>query len=104
MNRLAPRRRGPLRGLSRNHRMAAAGAKANTDFVNNAVLGPLKSKRTATIDRISTAISRAGAKADNLTSLATCTAQKAGNNNGGANNGGNNGGNSDDPNNLGILA
>ncbi|MER6162593.1 DUF1996 domain-containing protein [Streptomyces sp. NPDC001868] len=51
-------------------RQAQAG---DAGFVNNAILGPLKSKRTATIDRIGINIKRVGGKApQGLAQLATC--------------------------------
>jgi hypothetical protein len=66
-------------------------------FVQNAILGPLKDKRFATLDRIQIAIGRVAAKPTNLTALAACTAvnggavTNAGNAGGGnANAGGNN--------------
>jgi len=42
------------------------------NFVNNAILGPLKDKRVATINRIATAIGRTAAKPTGLDSLAPC--------------------------------
>ncbi|MFE7650055.1 hypothetical protein [Streptomyces phaeoluteigriseus] len=79
------------------------------NFVNNAILGPLKDKRVATVNRIATAIGRTAAKPQGLEALAPCTldgggvdvggvatpgataGQPAGNagNNGNAGNGGN---------------
>jgi hypothetical protein len=95
----------------------AANKQGGQNFVNNTVLGPLKNKRTATINRIVTAIDRVGRRPANLDPLATCTANaannggknnnggnNAGGNNGGANNGGKNSNGVNDPNNLGILA
>ncbi|MFF3658723.1 DUF1996 domain-containing protein [Streptomyces olivochromogenes] len=54
-------------------------AKAqDADFVQNAILGPLKEKRGAVIDRIKTDFKNAGAEAPNsLDDLATCTAVPA---------------------------
>ncbi|MFE2701352.1 DUF1996 domain-containing protein [Streptomyces mirabilis] len=54
-------------------------AKAqDADFVQNAILGPLKEKRGAVIDRIKTGFKNAGAEAPNsLDALATCTAVPA---------------------------
>ncbi|BBC37067.1 uncharacterized protein SGFS_083610 [Streptomyces graminofaciens] len=47
-------------------------------FVQNAILGPLQSKRTATIDRIAINIKRVGGTApNNLGQLAACTGQQA---------------------------
>jgi hypothetical protein len=82
-----------------NKRLAASNGQGGNDFINNVILGPLKTKRTATIDRIVTAIGRVAAKPQGLESLAACTVKAAstggsngGNNNGGNNNGGNNNG------------
>ncbi|MFI7300618.1 DUF1996 domain-containing protein [Streptomyces sp. NPDC050121] len=84
-------------------------AQANDPgFVQNAIVGPLKEKRGATIDRIRIDIQRVGGQFDNqLSQLAACTTQGANNtnagqaggqqqnggqNNGGQNNGGQNNG------------
>ncbi|WP_406435064.1 DUF1996 domain-containing protein [Streptomyces sp. NBC_00631] len=83
-------------------------AQANdASFVQNAITGPLKEKRAATIDRIRIDITRVGGTFDNaLSQLAACTTQAANqtnagqgnntggqnNNNGGQNNGGQNNG------------
>jgi F0F1-type ATP synthase membrane subunit b/b' len=48
------------------------------NFVNNAILGPLKDKRVATINRIATAIGRTAAKPTGLDSLAPCTLNASG--------------------------
>ncbi|MFC9288412.1 hypothetical protein, partial [Streptomyces sp. NPDC057052] len=76
------------------------------NFVQNAILGPLKDKRVATVNRIATAIGRTAAKPQGLDALAPCAldgaaaapGQQAGNNgnagnnaNAGNNNAGNNG-------------
>lgn len=45
----------------------------DSGFANNAVLGPLKDKRTATIERIATAIDRVGDRPQGLEPLAACT-------------------------------
>jgi hypothetical protein len=77
-------------------RQAQAG---DANFVNNAILGPLKSKRTATIDRIGINIRRVGGTAPRgLAKLAGCKAvmdnqtNAGGNQGGGQNQGGNQGG------------
>ncbi|WP_262063014.1 DUF1996 domain-containing protein [Streptomyces sp. STR69] len=76
-------------------------AQANdASFVQNAIVGPLKEKRAATIDRIRIDIQRVGGSvnAAALAQLAACTTQTANNttaggqNNGGQNNGGQNNG------------
>ncbi|MFE1310142.1 hypothetical protein [Streptomyces sp. NPDC058755] len=46
------------------------------NFVNNAILGPLKDKRVSTIDRIAISIGRTSAKPTGLDSLAACTLTK----------------------------
>jgi Domain of unknown function (DUF1996) len=65
-------------------------------FVQNAIVGPLKDKRSSTIDRIRIDIQRVGGSFDNaLGQLAACTTQTAGQTTAGGNNGGqqqNNGG------------
>jgi hypothetical protein len=55
-----------------NQRLAATRGQGGPDFVNNAILGPLRSKRTATLDRIAIAIGRNGARPTGLQSLADC--------------------------------
>ncbi|MFY1698858.1 hypothetical protein [Solwaraspora sp. WMMA2101] len=61
------------------------------NFINNAILGPLASKRVATLDRIAIAIGRVAPRPRNLEELATCQlVNRPGN--GGDNNGGNDGG------------
>ncbi|WP_316776503.1 DUF1996 domain-containing protein [Streptomyces sasae] len=76
-------------------------AQANdANFVQNAIVGPLKEKRSATIDRIRIDITRVGGTFDSsLAQLAACTTQSVnqttagqggGQNNGGQNNGGQN--------------
>ncbi|MFF6874573.1 DUF1996 domain-containing protein [Streptomyces sp. NPDC012474] len=56
-------------------RQAQAG---DSGFVDNAILGPLKSKRVAVIDRIGINIKRVGGQApDNLEQLATCQGMAA---------------------------
>ncbi|MEV5320600.1 hypothetical protein AB0K92_23610 [Streptomyces sp. NPDC052687] len=56
-----------------NKRLAETVGQGGPDFVQNAILGPLASKRTAAIDRIAIAIGRTTAKPQGLGSLATCT-------------------------------
>ncbi|MGW2916163.1 DUF1996 domain-containing protein [Streptomyces asoensis] len=64
-------------------------AQANdSSFVQNAITGPLKEKRAATIDRIRINIQRSGGQFDNsLSQLAACTTQGANTNAGQAGNG-----------------
>ncbi|MFJ5969035.1 hypothetical protein [Streptomyces sp. NPDC093060] len=58
------------------------------NFVNNAILGPLKDKRVSTIDRIAIAIGRKGTKPTGLDALAPCTLNAGRVGGGGANTGG----------------
>ncbi|WP_431924301.1 hypothetical protein [Micromonospora wenchangensis] len=57
-----------------NERLAkqAANPQGGANFINNAILGPLKSKRVAVLDRIAINFNRAGAQRPNLDALATC--------------------------------
>ncbi|WP_030945730.1 hypothetical protein [Streptomyces sp. NRRL S-646] len=73
-----------------NKRLVDTVGQGGPNFVNNAILGPLKDKRVATINRIATAIGRTAAKPTGLDSLAPCTLN-AGGANTGANKGANNG-------------
>ncbi|MFI9815935.1 hypothetical protein [Saccharothrix variisporea] len=45
------------------------------NFVQNAILGPLKSKREAALNRIETAIGRVAAKPEGLERFATCAVE-----------------------------
>lgn len=54
-------------------RLRETAGQGGPDFARNAVLGPLASKRTATIDRIAIAVGRTAPKPQGLTSLAACT-------------------------------
>ena len=110
-----------------NARLAqqAANPQGGANFINNAILGPLASKRVAALDRIGININRVGGQRPDLASLANCglnppgtrsalngNAGNAGGNNagGGNNNGGNNaggnnaGGNNNGGNNAGGVA
>ncbi|MFC8194960.1 DUF1996 domain-containing protein [Streptomyces sp. NPDC057298] len=51
----------------------------DANFAQNAIVGPLKDKRKATIDRIATAIGRVAAKPQGLDALAPCTLRATGN-------------------------
>jgi hypothetical protein len=55
-----------------NRRLAADRGRGGPDFVDTAILGPLRSQRVATLDRIATAIGRTAARPTGLTSLAEC--------------------------------
>jgi hypothetical protein len=59
-------------------RLAATQGQGGTGFVNNSVLGPLKDKRTATLDRIATAIGRNAARPQGLDAFAACTLSGSG--------------------------
>ncbi|MEV7086703.1 DUF1996 domain-containing protein [Streptomyces sp. NPDC093085] len=65
-------------------------------YADNAILGPLKAKRTAALDRIAIAIGRSGERPQGLESLSGCTLRadetKAGKGRGGRGGGGNGGG------------
>jgi hypothetical protein len=56
-----------------NARLAGSVGQGGPNFVQNAILGPLKSKRVATIDRIAISIGRAGTRPTGLDRLATCS-------------------------------
>ncbi|GAB2584385.1 DUF1996 domain-containing protein [Streptomyces capparidis] len=92
-------------------RLRTSQGQGGPNFVQNAILGPLKDKRVAAIDRIAIAIGRGGTKPQGLDRLAACTLKKGqpqpdvketpqqnggngdGGNTGGGNNGGDQGGN-----------
>ncbi|UXY26481.1 hypothetical protein [Streptomyces sp. HUAS TT20] len=78
-----------------NKRLVDTVGQGGPNFVNNAILGPLKDKRVATVNRIATAIGRTAAKPTGLDALAPCTLNAGGANTGsnaGANTGTNTGG------------
>jgi hypothetical protein len=54
-------------------RLAETVGQGGPNFVQNAILGPLASKRTAAIDRIAIAIGRTTAKPQGLGALAACS-------------------------------
>ncbi|MEU6542370.1 hypothetical protein [Streptomyces sp. NPDC046859] len=56
-----------------NQRLADTVGQGGPAFVQNAILGPLKDKRVAALNRIETAIGRAAAKPDGLEAFAACT-------------------------------
>lgn len=57
-----------------DQRLATSRGQGGPNFVDNAILGPLKDKRAATINRIATAIGRNAARPEGLAeSLAACT-------------------------------
>ncbi|MFJ9246532.1 hypothetical protein [Streptomyces sp. NPDC101776] len=61
-----------------NKRLVDTVGQGGANFVQNAILGPLKDKRVSTIDRIAISIGRQGTKPTGLDSLATCTLNAAG--------------------------
>ncbi|WP_089103172.1 hypothetical protein [Streptomyces hyaluromycini] len=61
-----------------NKRLVDTVGQGGPNFVNNAILGPLKDKRVATVNRIATAIGRTAAKPTGLDSLAPCTLNASG--------------------------
>ncbi|MER7924586.1 hypothetical protein ABTY96_15900 [Streptomyces sp. NPDC096057] len=61
-----------------NKRLVDTVGQGGANFVQNAILGPLKDKRVSTIDRIAIAIGRQGTKPTGLDSLATCALNSAG--------------------------
>jgi hypothetical protein len=72
-----------------DQRLVTTRGQGGANFVNNAILGPLKARRTAVLDRIATAIGRNAQRPQGLEQLAGCTLNQNGqNNNGQPNNGG----------------
>ncbi|WP_206792842.1 DUF1996 domain-containing protein [Amycolatopsis sp. MtRt-6] len=69
-----------------NQRLVSTQGQGGPNFVQNAILGPLKDKRVATIDRMAIAIGRTAARPQGLDALAPCTLGQGGGNgnNGGA--------------------
>jgi phage-related protein len=62
-----------------NKRLVTSQGEGGPNFIQNAILGPLKDKRVATINRIATAIGRNAAKPQGLAeALATCTLDASG--------------------------
>ncbi|MFJ8789197.1 hypothetical protein [Streptomyces sp. NPDC102462] len=56
-----------------NKRLTDSVGQGGPNFVDNAILGPLKDKRVATVNRIATAIGRTAARPAGLEALAPCT-------------------------------
>ncbi|WP_336110854.1 hypothetical protein [Streptomyces sp. PTD9-10] len=71
-----------------NTRLKNTVGQGGPNFVNNAILGPLKDKRVSTIDRIAISIGRKGTRPTGLDALAPCTLNAGGATGGGANAGG----------------
>ncbi|MFJ2605118.1 MULTISPECIES: hypothetical protein [unclassified Streptomyces] len=61
-----------------NKRLVDTVGQGGPNFVNNAILGPLKDKRVATINRMATAIGRTATKPTGLDALAPCTLNAGG--------------------------
>ncbi|WP_326550762.1 DUF1996 domain-containing protein [Micromonospora sp. NBC_01813] len=55
-----------------NERLVTTAGQGGPNFIDNAILGPLRDKRFATLDRIEIAIGRNAARPTNLTQLAGC--------------------------------
>ena len=55
-----------------NQRLRTSAGEGGPNFVQNAILGPLASKRVAALNRIETAIGRVAAKPEGLERFATC--------------------------------
>ncbi|MDG4828359.1 hypothetical protein O7627_03445 [Solwaraspora sp. WMMD1047] len=60
-----------------NNRLVSTVGQGGPNFVQNAILGPLKSKRDATIDRIRIAFNRQGVVVSGLDGLGTCAVSSA---------------------------
>ncbi|WP_460111032.1 hypothetical protein [Streptomyces sp. YKOK-J1] len=56
-----------------NDRLARSQGEGGPNFVRNAILGPLESKRTAALNRIETAIGRVATKPEGLEKFAPCS-------------------------------
>jgi hypothetical protein len=56
-----------------DQRLVTSRGQGGANFADNAILGPLKAKRTAVLDRIAIAIGRQGARPQGLEALAGCT-------------------------------
>ncbi|MGW0846270.1 DUF1996 domain-containing protein [Streptomyces sp. NPDC002787] len=76
---------------------SAQAIRQDGSFANNAIMGPLKDKRTATIDRIAIAIGRTADRPQGLESLAACTVRATGNQAGNGEDGENQNGQDQDP-------
>ena len=55
-----------------DQQLVTAANQGGKSFVDNAILGPLKARRAAVLDRIATAVGRRAAKPANLGALAAC--------------------------------
>jgi hypothetical protein len=89
-----------------NARLArlAVRPEGGPNFVRNAILGPLRAKRVAVLDRIALDIARAGGQRPALADLATCALNAAGPANGNGNAGNGNAGGQNTGGNAGSAA
>ncbi|HEV2784607.1 MAG TPA: hypothetical protein VGX25_34930, partial [Actinophytocola sp.] len=55
-----------------NNRLATSAGQGGPNFVQNAILGPLASKRTAALERIAIAIDRVTTRLQGLEQFAGC--------------------------------
>src|SRR5688572_33387765 len=55
-----------------NNRLRTSAGQGGPNFVQNAIVGPLKDKRVAALNRIETAIGRVAAKPEGLERFAPC--------------------------------
>ncbi|MFG1839585.1 DUF1996 domain-containing protein [Micromonospora sp. NPDC049175] len=60
-----------------NERLVSSRGQGGPAFVDNAILGPLRAKRAAALDRIAIAIGRQGARPQGLDALAACRLDQA---------------------------
>ncbi|GAQ51343.1 DUF1996 domain-containing protein [Streptomyces acidiscabies] len=65
-------------------RNSARAVQQDSSFADNAIMGPLKNKRAATIDRIAITIGRSGPRPQGLEALAACSLRASGNQQGNA--------------------
>jgi hypothetical protein len=56
-----------------NDRLRTSAGQGGPNFVQNAILGPLASKRSAALDRIAISIGRVGERPQGLERFATCS-------------------------------
>jgi hypothetical protein len=56
-----------------NERLVTTRGQGGRNFVDNAIVGPLRAKRVAVLDRIAIAMGRQGARPQGLEALAACT-------------------------------
>ncbi|RSM88675.1 DUF1996 domain-containing protein [Kibdelosporangium aridum] len=63
-----------------NKRLITSQGEGGPNFIQNAILGPLKDKRVATIDRMAIAIGRNAPRPQGLERLAPCALKQGGNN------------------------